>query len=142
MRKVLLYSLGLIVVTFIALMIINAQGNNSPIKNNTILNSTIPSGTILDNAALGNRSQNLSATNITAFNSTKAAKSETMNNLKLNDSAEFSTTLPGPSNKTAFVIGNAVGTNKTAFALSTSVKSVKDVGGMWYIIQGVPHGYT
>jgi hypothetical protein len=144
MRKVLI---GLLVVTIIPLMIISAPGNNSSILNNTILNNTIPNNTIpnatiLNNAALGNMSQNLSARNITAFNSTKPDKSEKVNNLKLNDSAELNNTRPGPFNKTAFVIGNAAETNKTVFVLSTPVKSVKDASRMWYIIQGVPHGYT
>ena len=126
------------VVTTLALMIIDAQENDS-----SILNQTIPNGTILNSSALGNGSQNLLGTsfgmNNTTFNSTKPDKSETMNHLRVNDSAELRT---ASQNKSAFVIGNAAGTNKTAFVLSTPVKLVSDVGGMWYIIQGVPHGYT
>jgi hypothetical protein len=76
-------------------------------------NNTTLNNTILNNTALSNTSMNFSAMNKTVINTT---------------------------NETAFMIGNAIEGNKSAFRIGLPIKPVKDAGKSWYIIQATPHG--
>jgi hypothetical protein len=48
----------------------------------------------------------------------------------------------GMANKTAFKVGGGIRDNKSAFKMDTTSKPRKNASKMWYLIQGVPHGYT
>ena len=76
-------------------------------------NNVTLNNTTLNNIALSNTSMNLSATNKTVINIT---------------------------NETAFMIGNGIGGNKSAFEIGLPIKLVNNASKLWYVIQAKPHG--
>lgn len=76
-------------------------------------NNATLNNAILNNTALNNTSMNVSAMNKTVINTT---------------------------NETAFMIGNVIEGNKSAFRIGLPIKPVKDANKSWYIIQATPHG--
>jgi hypothetical protein len=76
-------------------------------------NNVTLNNTILNNTALSNPSMNFSATNETVIKTT---------------------------NETAFMIGNGMGGNKSAFKIGLPIKPANNAGKLWYVIQAKPHG--
>ncbi|HWQ21040.1 MAG TPA: hypothetical protein VN455_14770, partial [Methanotrichaceae archaeon] len=90
----------------------------------------------------GNMSANLSALNNTVINTSTNVQFDLANNTATNAPPENIVIQSEPSNKTTFQIGNGLHGNGSAFKTDMAAKPIKNASKMWYLIQGVPHGYT
>jgi len=97
---------------FIGLLVIMTATSLMIVTSQEYNNVTL-NNTILNNTALSNPSMNFSATNETVIKTT---------------------------NETAFMIGNGMGGNKSAFKIGLPIKPANNAGKLWYVIQAKPHG--
>lgn len=85
---------------------------------------------------------NLSALNNTALNSSANERIGLANDIGINAPSENRMPQPESFNETAFQIGSGMKGSESDFKTGVAAKPIKNTSKMWYLIQGVPHGYT
>ncbi len=127
MNNQIIYFIGLLAAmtttSMMATVTSQEHGNATSSSNN--LSNYIVNDTILINNTLKN----------TITNDTNSSKeclsSSAVKNIIIN-----------ATNKTAFRIGDGMANNESACKIGRSIKPIVEPSKMWYIIQGVPHGYV
>jgi len=82
---------------------------------------------IINNTILINSGLNNIITNETNSSNTRLSSSDVVINA---------------TNKTAFIIGNGLADNGSTRKIGGSIKPSAYPSKMWYVVQGVPHGYV
>jgi|GEM_PF-3680487 len=132
------YFMGFLALIIAASLIADAANENS--------NSSASSDSISLNMTQGNTTMNRSALNSSLNNIvTNTSANERIglaNDIGINAASEIRVSQSESSNGIAFQIGSGLRGNGSAFKTGVAARPIKNASKMWYLIQGVPHGYT
>ncbi len=127
MNNSIIYFIGLLTVTTIlSWMVVTSQEDSNATSSSIDLNDYFVNNTTLINDSL----------NSTITSDTNSS------NVRLSSSAVVTNATNNTTNKTAFMIGNGLDDNESIRKIGGSIKPMANPSKMWYLIQGVPHGYV
>ncbi len=121
-KNIYLISLLAVLVTSSCIMVTSQEDNNASPSSNNLKNIT-------NNLILINKS--LDDNNTSSTNGINLDAHQNSSNLVIN-----------ATNKTAFMIGNGLADNESTCKIGGLIKPRAYPSKMWYVVQGVPHGYV
>ncbi len=122
-KNIYLISLLAVLVTSSCIMVTSQEDNNASPSSNNLKNIT--NNLILINKSLDDNN------NTSSTNGINLDAHQNSSNLVIN-----------ATNKTAFMIGNGLADNESTCKIGGLIKPRAYPSKMWYVVQGVPHGYV